>query len=238
MAKEMDKGTFLGRVILDIWDNALPDVDFKPEKKMLDFFTWKHITIMKTGITRAMKNYITEELRMEKERERCEKNGPLSEPTPIPTIAEIEPEKLEAFVEESEEILRPPKSTADEKREAGNQKRIADLEKVKLEKREKISVEMKQAYKDAQTKPDKDVDGMEAPDLEKIRAAKGHIPEGLDDIDSSSMRLDAHKRLKKQDGGQAEVYVEPVVNDKDNVKLGIDLPSQPQKVSKYANSPA
>lgn len=226
---EMDKGTFLGRVTLEIWDNALPDVDFKPEKEMIDFFTWKHITIMKSGITKAMKSYITEELRKDKEKERCAKHGPLPEPTPSPPLSEVK----EALKVE-EEVVEEPKLSSMEKR---NKVRVEEAEKVKAEEKAERSELLRRNLLEAKTKPDKDVDGDAAPDLAKIRAARGHVPEGLDDVSPSAMRDSAHTKLKKQDG-QAEAYVEPVVNDKDNVALGIDLPSQTKKVSKYANSPA
>ena len=223
VAMEMDKGEYLGRVTLELWDNALPDVDFRPEKGKLQNFTWRHITIMKSGLTKAMKNMVVEELRVEKEAERRETST--SKPAPLPSKAKtVEEEFLEI-------------------------KDVVDPRKTKEGRRE--------ALLDAQTKPDLVGDGGVDPDVAKIKAARNHIPEGLDDVGPGGVRSAAQSVLNTIVPGNAVVVEESApaitpfelktqkreeekkVRDEEKEELVIpDKPMVVKKAGRFANSPA
>lgn len=226
MASEMSKGDNQGTVTLTLWSNALPDVVFEP--KGVEAFTWKQITLMKSGLTVAMKNLIHDELRKEKEI----RMGSAIEQVKVVKEEIVKVEKEEKVVEKQVE------ESALEKRNAvrREKKRLADkLEKLKKSlPSSQTSISRDELIK-AIEPPTKE-DGDEDPALAKIKAAKDALPEGLDDVDPSSMRANAHGALKER-----EAFSDPVV---ENVELGIDGPySEPEPVEvkvkgKYANSPA
>ncbi|KKK91964.1 hypothetical protein LCGC14_2707670 [marine sediment metagenome] len=98
---------------------------------------------------------------------------------------------------------------------------------------------------DASQKPDMTEDGGTDPAVARIKAARNHIPEGLDDVGPGGVRAEAAKAVLSTHGEPRITPFEVKQNEKaerkevEKMELGVNKPSsKSEKKGRYANSPA
>lgn len=78
---EMDKGKYRGKVVIRVWENCLPEVEFEPEES--ETFTYREVGWMKRGLEKKLGMIHKQILRDEKMAERIARESEDGEKCPV-----------------------------------------------------------------------------------------------------------------------------------------------------------